>query len=171
MPAFSSSVECEEFVESAKALVAHGNRVAGNAAQLQAYLRYHPGQPQAADGCSKPVSVFIGGAAAPGTIGTQQLETEHVRTEAAGRMVVLAMHIVGDGPAKRHIARSRCNRQEPATRHEYGKDVGKQNTSLAGQHPRCFVKGDETVETAHLQQGCTGIEADIAITAAIAIGQ
>ena len=103
-------------------------------------------------------------------IGALQVERQHMVAERAAPVVVLAVHIVGDGAAHRDQARAGQHRQPPAARQEEVLDVAQHHARLAGQPAGRLVEGDEAIEAGRTPQGAAGIEAGIAIAAAEPVG-
>ena len=81
------------------------------------------------------------------------------------------MHIIGDGPTDGDEPCSRRHRQKPAARNKNVENFGEQDACFTAQYATCFVKGDEAIHTARVQQGRAAVQTDIAITASIAVGQ
>jgi hypothetical protein len=91
--------------------------------------------------------------------------------EGAGAMMILAVHVVGDGAAERDEARSGRHRQKPAARNRQGQDLVEQDAGFAAQQPRLLIEGDEAIERTRIDQPTAGVQTDIAITAPVAEGQ
>src|SRR6185437_294634 len=101
-------------------------------------------------------------------VGASELETAHVRPEAAGDMVVLAVHVVRDGPSDRDEARAWRDRQEPARGNRDLQDLLERRAGLAPQHPARPVERDHAVETGGMEQRAAGVEAAVAVAPAAA---
>src|SRR5262249_2953198 len=93
-----------------------------------------------------------------------------VIAEGTGLVVVLAVHVVGDGAAHRDEARSRQHRQAPAARHEDVLDVAQRGAGFASQPAGRRVEADEAVEARGAPPGAARVEAGIAVGAAQSIG-
>ena len=63
-------------------------------------------------------------------VGAQQLEGLDMAAERAAAMMVLAVHVIGDGAAERHELRARHDLREEAVRRGMRDDVGKQRAGL-----------------------------------------
>jgi hypothetical protein len=69
-------------------------------------------------------------------------------------MMVLPVHVVGDGAAERGELRPRRDRQEPARGQGEVDDLGKQHAGFAAQDAGLRIEGDEAVEVARAQAAC-----------------
>ena len=76
--------------------------------------------------------------------------------EAAGQMMILAMHIIADRAAHGDVTRAWGNRQEPALWQNERDDLAQGDASFAMQPSAGRVKGDEAVQTATVEQGGPG---------------
>ncbi len=80
--------------------------------QTEAGVQHDPGQPHASGGCPEQFGVGVGGELhGPG--GGGQRQPLDVAAETAVAVVVLPMHVRGDGPAHRDVARARGHCDEP----------------------------------------------------------
>ena len=122
-------------------------------------------------------SFSVGEQVSARAVAARQLERDRqVPAEGAGAVVVLAMHVVGDGAADRDEARAGRDGQEPAAAIRLRpagdrEDVGEPDAGLAGQHARVPVEGDEAVEAAAVEQPAARVERHVAIGPAAALGE
>ena len=105
------------------------------------------------------------------TVRAQQLEAADMAAERPRAVMIPAVHIVGDRPADGDETGARRHRQKPAARNEDIKDFGEQHPRLAGHHAGNCVERHQPVKTTRMQQRPAAVQANIAITAAIAIRQ
>ncbi len=164
-------IEGEELLDAVKAMVLHGDGRSGHAAQLQLDPGDQPGEAEAADGRGVEFGVVGRAALAPRAVGAKQFEAPHMAAEGAGDMVVLAVHVVSQCAAKGDEARAGGHRQEPAARQQVADDIVEQHAGLGTQHACRFVEGEVAIEAARLQQLAAGVDADVAVAAAVAPGQ
>jgi len=116
MGGFRLARKAEELLQRVEAQRLGVDPGARHRPHLQAGADDEPGQTQAANGGAKPVGGLRARAVQPAAVGALQLQAEQMVTQRAGTVVVLAMHVVGDGAAQGHEARARRHRQEPAAR-------------------------------------------------------
>ena len=93
-------VEREEFMQVGKASMLDHDPGIGDTLQLDFDPSDQPGQTQPADRGPEPFDILLRPAKQPCTIRTQQFESADLFAETASDMVILAMHIVGDGAAQ-----------------------------------------------------------------------
>jgi hypothetical protein len=89
---------------------------AGDAHQSDLGPEDHAREAQPADRRPEQVRMLRKGADDPVSIGSEELEPGDVGAEGAGTMMVLAVDVVGDGPADRHPSGPRHYREEPPKR-------------------------------------------------------
>ena len=162
--------QAEEFVEAGI-----GDRLGveprtGHGAKLQLGLDDEAGQAEAAGGRREPVGPQVGAAHDLLAVGAQQAERRHMIAEGAGLMVVLTVHVVGDGTAHGDELGARQYRQAPAARNDEALDVAQHHAGLADQPAAFLVEADEAVETRRVPQHAVRVEALIAIAPPQAIG-
>ena len=85
-------------------------------------------------------------------------------------MVILAVHVVGNGATDSRKLRARCNRQNPATRDCYLLDVTQQDSRLTFQSTSAGIELDEVIESGGLPKYPTRVQTDIAIAESHAVG-
>ena len=90
--------------------------------------------------------------------------------EGPGLVVILAVHVVGDGAAHGDELRARKHRQAPAARNEKALDVAQHHTGFADQPAVSLVEADEAIETRCVPQHAVGVEAFIAVAPAKTVG-
>ncbi len=81
-------------------------------------------------------------------------------------MVILSVHIGGDGPTDGDIFGAWRGRQGPATRKQVLDDLGERNTGLAFENPGLLVKGEKAVEPRLEQHDPTRAERRVSVGAA-----
>ena len=91
-------------------------------------------------------------------------------TERAQHMVVLSVHVVGNGATHRHQLRAGSDRQDPAARNCQPLDIAQQHPHFAHQAAGTVVKGDEMVQPCCQPERALRVQACIAIAAAHAVG-
>jgi len=96
-------------------------------------------------------------------------DLSHVSAKGSSAVVVLAVNVIGNGPANRDEPSARCDRKKPSPGEEYIDNIGKADTILEAQHARRFVKAKNAVESTTIDQFTAAIETRIAIAAAEAI--
>ncbi len=91
--------------------------------------------------------------------------------ERTAAMVVLAVHVVGDGAAERHELCTGNNRRKEPERRGMRNDVAKQHAGLGLDDAGPGVEAQDAVLRSHVDDGAGGVLAGIAIRAAIAVGK
>ena len=69
-------------------------------------------------------------------------------TKGARAMVILTVHVVGDGAADRDQGRARRHWRKPAVRQRQGDDLTEQDTGFALENAARGIEADESVEAA-----------------------
>jgi hypothetical protein len=85
--------------------------------------------------------------------------------------MVLTVHVVGNGSADGDEASAGRGRKEPSFREKYVDDVGKADAAFAADHASGFVKTEDAVESATVNQLSSGVQTRVAVAAAEAIGE
>jgi len=142
----------------------------GDATQLDLHLDDHPCQPQATNRSFKPVLTQVWSTIEDVTVRANKPDALNMITERAEDMMVLAMHVVGNGASDGHHLGSGGYRQNPAARDHETLDVPEQNAGLAGKAAGVVVKRDEVIKPSGRPQLPSRIEADIAVASSGAIG-
>src|SRR6267143_450749 len=95
-----------------------------------------------------------------------QADLANVSAEGSGTVMVLTMHVVGNGPAHGNEARARRDQQKPSFREKYVDDIGKADATFAAQHASGFVEPEDAVEAAAVDQFAAGVETRVPVAAA-----
>ena len=130
-----------------------------------------PGQPQAADRGGEELRALRWSDLEEGAVAPQQPERTDVTPEGAGPIVVLAVDIVGDRPAKGHELGPRRHGHEPAARHADFEQPPDRKPRLRPHDAGRPVGRDDAIEAAHPEQAAAIVEAHVAIGAAEATRQ
>src|SRR5690606_9385038 len=91
--------------------------------------------------------------------------------KAAVSMVVLAMHIIGNGPANGHVLCAGYHRQRPAAPHCKALNIAQHCARLTFQNPGAVIERDVSVHSSGMPHHPVRIQADVTITASQAEGQ
>ncbi len=86
-------------------------------------------------------------------------------------MMILAVHVIRDSPADRNGGCARDDRKKPARGARQLQDVCQQDTGFASDKARVAIEGDEAIHGSRQQQRAARVEAAVAITAAVSVGQ
>ena len=97
------------------------------------------------------------------SVGSLQYEAYDVTSESAGAVVILAMDIVGQGPAEGHETRPRGHAGEKPEWRERGEDVVERDAGFGHEDPGCRIERAKAIETRHIEEAPTVREAHIAI--------
>ena len=133
-----------------------------------------PGQAEAADGGGAATRrSSLGLQSMRDAVGAQQRQRSDVVAQRAGPVVVLAVHVVGDGAADRDEAGARASpagtSRAAATR---GDDLVEQHAGLALEHARVAAsKAMKRSRPRVSQQLARRVQAGVAVAAAVAVGQ
>src|SRR5690606_23517843 len=87
-------------------------------------------------------------------------------TEAALRVVRLAVHVVGDAAADRHEPGAGCDQREPAARREVADDARQADAGLAHEGARRLVEGEVAVELGEADDASPLVDGRVAVAAA-----
>src|SRR5207342_3199699 len=161
----------KEFGERSKADGFHLHPWTVDAPQADLRPGDHAGQSKPTDRCFEQAIRIAATAQDTGSIAAKQFEAFDMVAEAAGGMVVLAVHVVGDRAADGDVAGARRDRHEPALRDHLFEDFAEQDTRFAAKFSRRRIEGDEAVQATRGKQGAAGVEATVAITAAVTVWQ
>lgn len=126
----------------------------------------HAGEAQAADGCAEHVGIFRGTAEDQAVIGAMEAQLADVGSEGSGAVMVLAVDVIGDGAADGDKASPGGYGEKPASGYNKFEYLGKTDAGLATDHAEGWVKAQDAVEAARIDEVASGIETGIAITAA-----
>src|SRR5258706_13452752 len=85
--------------------------------------------------------------------------------------MILAVDIIGDSPPDRNGGRAWDDRKKPTGGHRQLKDVCQQDTGLASNKARAAIEGNEAIQRPRQQQRAARVEAAVAITAAVTVGE
>src|SRR3984893_5087158 len=96
----------------------------------------YSGQTETADGGTQHVGIGFGIRIAnyKTVVRPMQSDLADVSAEGPSTVMVLTMHVVGNGPAHGNEARARGDWQEPSFREKYVDDIGEANAAFAPQH-------------------------------------
>src|SRR5688572_1979059 len=94
-----------------------------------------------------------------------------MQTETAAPVVILAVHIVGNGPTESDELRTRRHRQEPAVGDREVQELRKRHAGLRSDNAAAPVHGNELVETAHVDDVLGGGKTAIAVAPAEAVSE
>ena len=83
--------------------------------------------------------------------------------ESTAYVMVLAVHVIGDGAGRGDEARARCHRQEVTVRKRLLENVTQQHAGSAGQFARLFVTSKNSIEAAAVDQRAAIIVTAVAI--------
>lgn len=141
----------EKIIEIPESTRLGGDPFARNARKRDLHPRDQSRQAQSADRCGEEVGMCCRRTRQSGAIAADQFEAAHMAPEAAGNMMVLAVHVVRDRAPDGDEARAGHDRQEPAVRHDQIQDVPEENARLASQHAGFPIEGDEAVQASRQQ--------------------
>ena len=102
------------------------------------------------------------------SVGAEKLEAIQMAAEGPGAMMVLAMHVIGDGAANGQEPGSRHGRQDPSGRNREVENSRKLNARLASHRAAVDVEGQETVQVSAFDQRTARVETAVAIASAVA---
>ena len=91
-------------------------------------------------------------------------------TKRSSTVMVLSVHIVGDGAHDGHEAGARRDWQKPALGKEDIDQFSETHAAFAANDSRRFVKPQNAIETAALDELAAAVEAGVSVTAAVAKG-
>jgi hypothetical protein len=83
-------------------------------------------------------------------------------------VVILAVHVVGDGAAERDVFGAWRDRHEPAARNRHVEDVFEADASLGDEHPGLPVDAHEAIEWLQMHHVIARGQAAVAVAAPIA---
>ena len=89
----------------------------------------------------------------------------------AAAVVVFAMYIVGDGATDGHEFGAGCDWWKPAAWHEDFEDFGQGYACFAAQEACFLVEGDEAVQVREVERYAVFVEATVAITTPVGVGE
>ena len=95
----------------------------------------------------------------------QELEAHDMHAERTGAVMVLAVDIIGDRAAHRHVLGAGQDRKKPAVRDDDGEDLRQGDPGFTAEHAGSGVEGNEAVERGHIEQHTPRVEAAVAIAA------
>jgi hypothetical protein len=122
-------------------------------------------QAESADRRPQHVWVFVRAAENQIIVRTIQCNALNMRTKRPGTVMVLAVHVVGDGAPHGHKGRPRRDGQKPTFGQKDIEDFGQADTAFATHDSRGFVETENTVETAAFDEFAVAVQARIAIAA------
>ncbi len=125
----------------------------------QAKLGVHDaaGQAHPAQRGAEQVRVLLAGAGDNLPRGQEQPERPHEVPERTVPVMVLAMHVGGDGPADGDELRAGRGRQEPAPRQEVANDFGQRHAGLTAEPAIGLVESQKQVAGGEVQDAPAGI--------------
>src|SRR5208282_38544 len=133
----------------------------------------YAGQAETADGGAEQVGIVVGtgiGTAEHQTVvRAMQSDLADVSTEGSSAMMVLTVHVIGDGSTYSDEAGAGRDGKEPSFGKKNVDDVGEAHAAFAAKHAGGFVETEDTVETGTVDQFAVGVETGIAVAAAEAI--
>ena len=101
----------------------------------------------------------------PAAVAAQKTDGADMPAKCAGRVMVFAMDIVGDGAAERDEARSRRHREKPAVRHDELQDRRNACAGGGAQNSLDRIEVDDAIELRHVDQIAIPVETGIAVGA------
>ncbi len=104
------------------------------------------------------------------TVRPQQVEPGHVAGEAAGRVMVLAVHVGGDRAADGHLPGARGDRHEPAGRQSRGHQLFQADPGFAGDHAGRRVEAGDPVHRGGADDQAAVVLRRVVVAAAQAAG-
>ena len=124
------------------------------------------GEPQAADRGGKQVATLARCEIDLSLIGAQQAEPPDGAAEAAGAMMILAVHVVGQKAAQRGMARARRGRREPSPGNDVVQEITESQARLRLHDALGRIEGDQSIQPRHVDQTLATVQATVAIGAA-----
>ena len=100
-----------------------------------------------------------------------QADLVNVTAESSSAVMVLAVDVVGDGPANSNEASARRDGKKPSSRKKYIENVGQADTTFAANHARRFVETENAVEASAVDQFAAGVETRITVTTSETMGE
>src|SRR5690606_35616430 len=97
---------------------------------------YQSGEPHSADRGPEQVDVFGVGTFVTNTVRAKQIQPFDVTPESSPQMVVLAMHVIGDGAAQCDELGAGRDGQEIAMRRDMRDDIAQKRTAFSRQQSR-----------------------------------
>jgi hypothetical protein len=120
-------------------------------------------QAHAAYSCGKPFDMLARRALNDLAVRAEQLQPSDVVSERALDMMILSMHVVGDGTTDRDELSARRYSKHPPPGNDKLLNIAQQNTSLASQVTTLLVEVHKVVEPPCVPQNASRIEAHITI--------
>ena len=160
-----------EAVQVGHPALPHLDRGGGDPAQPEADMEDQAGQPDASDGGGEQVRPLGRGDADLLAGGQHQVEPQHMVAEAADAVVVLAVDVVGDGPADGGEGGSRRGRRQEAPGQESGEQVVEGDAGLAHQGAVVRVERNHAVQPLGQQDMATVVQGGVAVAPAQPAGQ
>ena len=96
-------------------------------------------------------------------IAAHQIKLANPSADRPGAMMILAVDIVGDCPAKRDKFRAGGDRQEIAGRDDEMKNFRQADTGLGNKNAGCSIKTDKVVETGHIDDRAVVVDAAVSV--------
>jgi hypothetical protein len=134
-----------EVVDVADALALLQDPGRGHALHAQLHLEDVAGQAHAADGGTEEVALALGRAGQDAPVGHAQRQARDVLADAAGHVVVLAVHVGGHRAPERDELRPRRDRHEVAAREEDLEEAAQRQARLGAHHARLRVEREDAV--------------------------
>ena len=126
---------------------------AGDAPQIDGGIDDDAGQAHAAAGGVEQRAVLGARTVPHRAIGLQQTQRVHMLAKGAVEMMILAVHIAGDGAAHADETSAWHHGQEPATGREAMQDGVETDTGSAGQQTGVGVERKQVIQLAGLHDG------------------
>ena len=137
----------------------------GHPAQLQFGPHDQARKPDATHGGREPIRSQRRAALDRFAVRARKPKPAHVVAEGAEPMVILSMHVVGNGAPDRDHLRAGCHGQQPSVGDRQPLDIAQQHPGFAGQNPAIAVIRDQMIQSPRQPQGAAGIQAGISIAA------
>ncbi len=122
------------------------------------------GQPHSTDRGPEQVDVFGVGTFVTNTVRAKQIQPVDVTPERSPQMVVLAMHVIGDGPAQCDELGAGRDGQEITMRRDMRDDIAQKRTAFSRQQSRIGI------ELEYPPSGLHGREEACIVVTAVTIG-
>jgi hypothetical protein len=124
-----------------------------------------PGEAHAADRGGKEFGIVARRDPAHAAVREQQLGPQHVVAEAAMPVVILPVHVGGDGATERGEGGARGGRRHEAARHESRDQVAEGDPGLGHQNAGARLERDQPVKSRRDDRRAAVVERGIAIAA------
>ena|SRR5436190_14742162 len=94
------------------------------------------------------------------------MQPDHMPAKRTGAVVILSVHIIGDGSADGHKLSARRDWKEPACWNRDFQNIAERDARFTPETSRLFVEAENTVQSGAIKKCPTFVEARVAIASA-----